>query len=230
LRYRWALTASKQGDVGQKSGFLGLETAYFRFGMLCAFMSAMSDLRPLLRIRTIVGYALAIVLLSTATGLCRAAESTTRPAIESTTRPAIESTTRPAIESTTRPAPVGYSALSDSGSGDLAGLMWQMLAAALVVLVIGTLALFVVKKLLPRIRYASHRRISVLETAYLGSRKAVHLLQVGSVKLLVASSPEGVVRLDDVTRAFSSEYADIAQRVETETDAAGRTGELRGAD
>jgi len=97
-------------------------------------------------------------------------------------------------------------------------------------MVIGGLALFVLKKLLPRIRCAPHKRISVLETAYLGSRKAVHLLQVGSVKLLVASSPEGVVRLDDVTRAFASEYAEIAQRVGAETDADERTGDLRESD
>ena len=205
-----APTASKRGDVGQKLGFLGLKTAYFRFGMLCAPRSGMSGLRPLLRIRKTAGYALAIVLVLTAVGVCRAAETTTRP--------------------TTRPTPVGFSATSNNGSGDLTGLMWQMLSAALVVLLVGALALFVVKKLLPRIRYASHKRISVLETAYLGSRKAVHLLQVGSVKLLVASSPEGVVRLDDVTRAFSSEYADIALRVGTETDSADRAGDPRQAD
>jgi len=226
LRDFRASTMSKQGDVGQKPGFLGLKTAYSRFGMLCASLSAMSDLRPLLRIRKTAGYALAIALLLTAVGLCPAAEPASRPAAGSTTRPA----TKPATRPTTRPASPGYFALSDNGGGDLTGLMWQMLSAALVVLVIGALALFVVKKLLPRIRYTSHRRISVLETAYLGSRKAVHLLQVGSIKLLVASSPEGVVRLDDVTFAFSSEYADIAQRVEAETDAADRSGDPRGAD
>ena len=178
----------------------------------------MSDLRPLLRLRKTTSYALVIVVALTAVGACWAKETTTRPA-------PVETTTRPApVGTTTRPAPVGFSGQSYNGSGDLGGLMWQMLAATLVVLVVGGLALFVVKKLLPRIRYASHKRISVLETAYLGSRKAVHLLQVGSVKLLVASSPEGVVRLDDVTRAFSSEYADIAQRIGAETDASAQTG------
>ena len=172
----------------------------------------MSELRPLLRIRKTAGYALAIVVALTAVGACRAAETTTRP------------TTGPA----TRPASVGYYALPDNGGGDLTGLMWQMLAAALVVLAVGALALFVVKRILPRIRYASHKRISVLETAYLGSRKAVHLLQVGSVKLLVASSPEGVVRLDDVTGAFSSEYAHVALRVGAEMDAADRSGDGTG--
>jgi flagellar biogenesis protein FliO len=164
-------------------------------------------LRPVCKI---TGYAAAIAVVLTAVGACWADETTTKP------------------------APVGFSALSDNGSGDITGLMWQMLAAALVVLAVGTLALFVVKRLLPRIRQASHKQISVLETAYLGSRKAVHLLQVGSRKLLVASSPEGVVRLDDVTSAFSSEYSDIAMRVGAETDAADRagdgTGGLREAD
>jgi flagellar biogenesis protein FliO len=94
-----------------------------------------------------------------------------------------------------------------------------------VVVVIGGVALFVLKKLLPKIRRIPQRRITVLETAYLGSRKAVHLLQVGSVKLLVASSPEGVVRLDDVTRAFSPEYSEIAMRVEGETNRPERTGD-----
>ena len=103
--------------------------------------------------------------------------------------------------------------------------MWQMLSAALMVMVIGGVALFVLKKLVPRIRRVPQRRITVLETAYLGSRKAVHLLQVGSVKLLVASSPEGVVRLDDVTRAFSPEYSEIAMRVDGETNHPERTSD-----
>jgi flagellar biogenesis protein FliO len=104
--------------------------------------------------------------------------------------------------------------------------MWQMLSAALVVLVIGAVALFVLKKLLPRIRSAPSRQIAVLETVYLGSRKAVHLLQVGSVKLLVASSPEGVVRLDDVTRAFPSEYSEIAMRAGAQAEADQQDGDL----
>ena len=174
----------------------------------------MSDLRPLRRIRKTTGYVLVIAIAFTCVGACEAAETTTKPA--------------------TKPAPVGFSQPSYNDSADITGLMWQMFSAALVVLAVGGLSLFVIKKLLPRIKRASNRRISVLETAYLGSRKAVHLLQVGSVKLLVASSPEGVVRLDDVTRAFSSEYADIALRVGDETDTSARagdgTGDVRDAD
>jgi len=117
---------------------------------------------------------------------------------------------------------------SGDSSPDVTGLMWHMLAAALVVLAIGFVAFFVVRKLLPRIGRASGRRISVLETAYLGPRKAVHLLQVGSLKLLVASSPDGVVRLDDVTDAFSPEYADLARSIGSETDTVVRAGDKPG--
>ena len=101
----------------------------------------------------------------------------------------------------------------------MTGLMWQMFSAALIVIVIGGLAIFVIKKLLPRIGRLQNRQITVLETAYLGSRKSVHLLQVGSMKLLVASSPQGIVRLDDVTRAFPEAYADVALRAGKDADA-----------
>jgi len=108
--------------------------------------------------------------------------------------------------------------MSDGSGGDVTGLMWQMIAATLVVLVVGAVALFMLKRVLPKLKNVSHKRICVLETAYLGSRKAVHLLQVGSVKLLVASGPEGITKLDNVTSAFPQEYADVAHRMESETE------------
>ena len=39
-------------------------------------------------------------------------------------------------------------------------------------------------------------------------------MQVGSRKILVASSPEQVVKLDDVTGAFPAEYAEVARGLE----------------
>ncbi len=103
--------------------------------------------------------------------------------------------------------------------GDTTDLLWHMLAATLIVLVLGTLAILVVKKVLPRIKRSSGKQISVLETTFLGPRKAVHLLQVGSRKLLLASSPDGVVRLDDVTGAFSANYAEVARSIDVEGEA-----------
>ena len=122
-----------------------------------------------------------------------------------------------ASEATTKPG-FGFGNMADAPRGDVNSLMWQMMAATLVILVVGAVALFMLKKVLPKIRSISHKKICILETAYLGSRKTVHLLQVGSVKLLVASGPQGVVKLDDVTAAFPQEYTDVALRVESETE------------
>jgi len=160
----------------------------------------MRDLRPASWTGRIGGFAVAAVVLAAA-GACLAAETPT---------------SAPAISN--KP-PFG------DGDSNIADLMLHMLAAVLIVLAVGFLAFFVVRKLLPRISRASGKRISVLETAYLGPRKAVHLLQVGSRKLLVASSPDGVVKLDDVTGAFSPEYADIARSIDAETNAADRAGD-----
>lgn len=191
---------TQTGQQGAKTGSLGLERSRFHFGTLCAFLSTMNDLRPLRRIAKTAPSLLGVLVIFAIGGVCQAGEATTKP------------------------APLGFGSSSGNGGGDIAGLMWQMLAAALVVLVIGGVALFVIKRLLPRVRGISQRQISVLETAYLGSRKAVHLLQVGSVKLLIASSPDGVVRLDDVTGAFPVEYADVALRAGAETDTNQRAG------
>ena len=89
-----------------------------------------------------------------------------------------------------------------------------MLAAMLVIMVIGVLAYVVVKKVLPKISQTGGKRISLLETVYLQPKKALHLIQIGSRKLLIASSPEGLVRLDDVTDAIGPDYAETAQQIE----------------
>lgn len=93
----------------------------------------------------------------------------------------------------------------DSGS-----LFAQSLGAVLVILVLGGAAIFVVKRLLPRFGVSHGRRINVLETVYLGSRKSLHLVQVADRTLLVGDTRErlglladltGSVDLDDTPRA-----------------------------
>lgn len=141
-----------------------------------------------------------------AAGLCRATTPTSLPTSMPTSLPA--------------PRPGGLPTnFTPNGGGDPTGLMWQMLSTGLVILALGGLALFAMKKILPKISRATGKRISVLETAYLGPRKAVHLIQVGARKLLVASSPEGVVMLDDMTGAFPADYAETARRVGEAMDA-----------
>ena len=116
---------------------------------------------------------------------------------------------------TSGPAGLGEP-FAGGASGNLTGPLLQMLATAMVIVVLGAVAIYTVKRLLPKLRPAG-KRIRVLETTYIGPRKAVHLLQVGARKLLVASSPTGVVKLDDVTEAYCDSYAEVARRTDGQT-------------
>ncbi len=82
----------------------------------------------------------------------------------------------------------------DSGS-----LFAQSLVAVLVILVLGGAAIFVVKRLLPRLGVSHGRRINVLETVYLGTRKSLHLVQVADRTLLVGDTRERLGLLADLT-------------------------------
>lgn len=81
-------------------------------------------------------------------------------------------------------------------------MTWALLASLLVVLGLGVLVYLVVKRLLPKLGVKVGRRVRVLETSYLGPRKAVHLLQVGSQRFLIGSTRETITMLSEVTLAF----------------------------
>ncbi|KPJ76843.1 MAG: hypothetical protein AMK72_06005 [Planctomycetes bacterium SM23_25] len=91
-----------------------------------------------------------------------------------------------------------------SGSGNLYA---QSLAAVLVILVLGAGAIFVVKRLLPRLGISQGRRINVLETVYLGSRKSLHLVQVGDRTLLLGDARERLGLLADLTGSVDPDDA-----------------------
>jgi flagellar biogenesis protein FliO len=112
---------------------------------------------------------------------------------------------QPAAAGTTQPAakPLvwdekGGSALPLLSEGGPSPL-WQMLAAVAVIVVLGGLALLVVRKLLPRIAPRGGKRMAVVETIYLEPRKALHLVRVGGQKFLLAASREGLSVLAEVT-------------------------------
>ncbi len=115
---------------------------------------------------------------------------------------------------------------TDDGA-DLGGLLARMLAATLVIVVIGGVAIYLLKRVLPRVGRRGGRRIQVEETSYLGPRKAVHLLKVGSRRLLVGSSKDGIHRIEDVTDAFGPDYDAVAREVER--DSQDDAGNARGA-
>ncbi|MFO8014491.1 MAG: flagellar biosynthetic protein FliO [Phycisphaerae bacterium] len=84
-------------------------------------------------------------------------------------------------------------------SSEPTDLLGHSLAAVLVILVLGAAAIFVVKRLLPRLGISQGRQVRVLETVYLGPRKSLYVVQVGDRTLLVSGTRERLGLLADVT-------------------------------
>jgi len=90
----------------------------------------------------------------------------------------------------------------DRNGAGTRGALYRMLAYTVVILLLGGTGLFVVKKVLPKIASRPGKSVSVLETVYLGPKKTLHLLQVGSQRFLVAGSRDQISLLGEVTSAF----------------------------
>ena len=70
--------------------------------------------------------------------------------------------------------------------------------AVLFVLALFIAAIYVSKKLLPRITNLSGKEIRIVETVHLGPRKAVHLLEIGNRRFLIGSTNENITKLADL--------------------------------
>ena len=81
-------------------------------------------------------------------------------------------------------------------------LFFKMMLSVLLVIVLGVAAIYISKKFLPRITNLPHKKIHVVETVHLGSRKVVHLLKIGDQQLLIGSTNESITKLADVTDAL----------------------------
>ena len=78
------------------------------------------------------------------------------------------------------------------GSGEL--FVKMMLSLAIVV-VLAVAALYLSKRVLPKVTKASGKEIRVIETSYLGPRKALHLVEIGNQKLLIGSTNESITTM-----------------------------------
>jgi flagellar biosynthetic protein FliO len=93
--------------------------------------------------------------------------------------------------------------VSSAGAGLGNGeLFLKMMLSVVLVIALGAAALYVSKKVLPRVAGAPGKEIHVLETAYLGPRKALHLVEVGNQRLLIASTNDNVTMLAHVNEAW----------------------------
>jgi len=85
------------------------------------------------------------------------------------------------------------------------GEFYRKLALSVVlVLALGASALYVSRRFLPRIANLPGKKIRVVETVYLGPRKAVHLIEVEDQRLLIGSTSEMITKLADISKRSSS--------------------------
>ena len=74
-------------------------------------------------------------------------------------------------------------------------LFFRMMLATALVIVLAVVALYLSRKVLPKMARVSAKEIRVLETTYLGPRKALHLVQVGPHRFLIGSTNENISSL-----------------------------------
>lgn len=80
----------------------------------------------------------------------------------------------------------------------ISNALHRMMAAVIIVILLGVAAVFASKKLLPKISNAQGKKIKVIETIHLGSRKTVHLLEVGGQQILIGSTHDRITKLAEI--------------------------------
>ena len=95
----------------------------------------------------------------------------------------------------TDPNIVGSQDLSLGGSW----LFARMMLCIVLVAGLGVGMWYVSRKVLPKVTNSAGKEIRIRETAYLGPRRALHLVEVGSHRLLIGSTNDSITTLADVT-------------------------------
>ena len=89
---------------------------------------------------------------------------------------------------------------------------YKMLVSIVAVIILGAGIIYISKKLLPKISNLPGKQIKVVETTHLGQRKALHLIRIGSRRLLIGSTSESITMLSDVTEPGQSFAAELEKR------------------
>jgi flagellar biosynthetic protein FliO len=77
-------------------------------------------------------------------------------------------------------------------------LFLKMMVSVLLVISLGIAAIYVSKRLLPKITNSPGREIHVIETVHLGPRKSLHLLKIGNQRILIGSTNDTITKLADM--------------------------------
>jgi flagellar biosynthetic protein FliO len=87
---------------------------------------------------------------------------------------------------------------------DTKELVFRMMLSVLLVIVLGTGLVYFVKRFGGRITGTAGKKIRVIETVALGTRRMVHLVEVGEKRILIGSTNENITMLADVTDALGN--------------------------
>ncbi len=90
---------------------------------------------------------------------------------------------------------------------------YKMLASVLLVIALGVGAIYVSRKLLPRITNLPGKQIRVVETAYIAPHKGIHLIQAGTRRLVIASTNETITMLADVTESAADFASQVTEKI-----------------
>lgn len=74
-------------------------------------------------------------------------------------------------------------------------MLINTIKAVLFVAVFGTAAIFITKKLAPKITNSAGKSIRILENVSLGQRRSLHLIEIQGKKILLGSSIESITKL-----------------------------------
>ena len=91
---------------------------------------------------------------------------------------------------------------SESITAGNRGLFAQMMFCIALIAALGFGVMYVSKKVLPKVTHSAGKEIRIRETAYLGPRRALHLVEVGGHKLLIGSTNDSITALADMTEMW----------------------------
>jgi flagellar biosynthetic protein FliO len=86
-----------------------------------------------------------------------------------------------------------------SNTFDTSSAFKSLIKAIVIIAILGAAAIYVSRKVMPRVSAAMGKEIKVLETTALGPRKHLHIVKVGSQKFLLGSSADRITHLADLT-------------------------------
>ena len=116
-------------------------------------------------------------------------------------------TTKPAI-ATKRPL-VGSDRVKPLSTGP--GTISYLFASVFVILLLGGIAIVVVRKVLPRLNITPARHIRVVETAYISPKKVLHLVEIGPQAFLLAGNRDSVTAVVEVAHLETHGSADSGE-------------------